>query len=221
MSPASGRWWRTAPRQSRGIAQTKKFGLRLKPPKTKRGFRTIELDDGSINILLAERRSYQRVHAGIPDGAEVDLSLVRLPAKALMFPGVADAGAEFDFTAPRNPRNFSKEFARRADLLGFGATRFHDLRGIHSTALLDTGIPVHIVAQRIGDDPAVLLRNYVKRKRTKAADASLSSAIAHWQRVFSGPKAGWVQVGSCFRPVLDLLVAKCLIPLQRKGGRVV
>ena len=100
----------------RAWEQTKKFGLRLKPPKTKRGFRTIELDDGTINILLAERRSYQRFQAGIPDGAEVDLSLVRLPAKALMFPGVIEAGAEFDFTAPRNPRNFSKEFARRADL---------------------------------------------------------------------------------------------------------
>jgi hypothetical protein len=32
---------------------------------------------------------------------------------------------------PRNPRNFSKEFARRAGLLGFGKTRFHDLRGCH------------------------------------------------------------------------------------------
>ena len=38
------------------------------------------------------------------------------------------------------------------------------MRGIHSTALLDLGIPVHTVAQRIGDDPAILLRNYTKRK---------------------------------------------------------
>jgi integrase len=118
-----------------------------------------------IEILLADREKYQRIHAGVPDNAQVDLSLVRLPAKALMFPSI-EAGTEFDFAAPRNPRNFSKEFARRAGLLGFGATRFHDLRGIHSTALLDSGVPVHIVAQRIGDDPAVLLRNYVKRRRT-------------------------------------------------------
>jgi integrase len=173
-------------RIERAWEQTKKFGLRLKPPKTKRGFRTIEIDDGTIKILLAERLRYQRVQAGIPDGADVDLSLVRLPAKALMFPGVAEVGAGFDFTAPRNPRNFSKEFARRASLLGFGATRFHDLRGIHSTALLDSGIPVHIVAQRIGDDPAVLLRTYVKRKRTKAADGSLSSAIGALAAGFLG-----------------------------------
>jgi integrase len=93
-----------------------------------------------------------------------------------MFPAVPEKG-EMEFTTPRNPRNFSKEFARRAGLLGFGQIRFHDFRGIHATALLDAGIPVHTVAQRIGDDPAVLLRNYAKRKRTKTADASLSDAI--------------------------------------------
>jgi integrase len=52
------------------------------------------------------------------------------------------------------------------------------LRGIHATALLDAGIPVHRVAQRIGDDTAFLLRNYMKRKRSKQADASLSTALA-------------------------------------------
>ncbi|MGA2997618.1 hypothetical protein [Bradyrhizobium sp.] len=65
-----------------------------------------------------------------------------------------------------------------AGLLGFGKTRFHELRGLHSTALLDAGIPVHTVAQRIGDDPAVLLRSYAKRRRTKQADQNVSSAIA-------------------------------------------
>jgi integrase len=100
-----------------------------------------------------------------------------------MFPAIPERG-EFDFTAPRNPRNFSKEFARRAGKLGFGATRFHDLRGIHATALLDAGIPVHTVAQRIGDDPAILLRNYAKRTRTKAADANLADAIGKFAAGF-------------------------------------
>jgi integrase len=167
-------------RIERAWEQTKKFGLRLKPPKTKRGLRTIELDAATAAILVAEKERHQRIAAGIPDGAEVDLGLFRrrpLPAGALMFPNVPAAGEEFDFTAPRNPRNFSKEFARRADKLGFGSTRFHDLRGIHATALLDTGIPVNRVAERIGDDPAVLLRSYAKRKRTKQADTSLANAI--------------------------------------------
>jgi integrase len=90
---------------------------------------------------------------------------------------VPERGEDFDFTKPRNPRAFSKVFARRAERIGFGRIRFHDLRGIHATALLDAGIPPHTVAQRIGDDPTTVLRAYVKRKRSKAADQSVVSAI--------------------------------------------
>lgn len=175
-------------RIERAWEQTKKFGLRLKPPKTKRGLRTIELDDETIGLLRGQKELLQRIAAGIPDGASVDLSLVKLPPTALIFPAIPKPGDDFDFNKPRDPRNFSKEFARRADIVtirarsgvlpDFGKTRFHDLRGIHSTALLDAGIPVHTVAQRIGDDPAVLLRNYAKRKRSKKADASVTHAIA-------------------------------------------
>jgi len=53
--------------------------------------------------------------------------------------------------------------------------RFHDLRGSHETALLDRGVPVHVVAARCGHDPAVLLRNYAKR--TKKADTSAAAVI--------------------------------------------
>ncbi|MGY3234098.1 integrase [Bradyrhizobium sp. USDA 4448] len=169
-------------RIERALEQTKKFGIRIKPPKTKRGFRTIDLDDATIAVLLKEKERHLRLAAGIPDGAAVDLSLVRLPDGALMFPAIS-----VSFTAPRHPRNFSRDFADRVDLLreqarqadlpSFSRIRFHDLRGIHSTALLDAGIPVHTVAQRIGDDPAVLLRNYTKRKRSTQANEKLSEII--------------------------------------------
>jgi len=119
-------------------------------------------------MLLAEKAKLQRVNAGISDDMDVDLSLVRLPEKALMFPCTE---GEIDFTKPRSPRSFS------ADQIGFGRVRFHDLRGCHATALLDANIPIHIVAQRIGDDPAGLLSWYAKRKRTNAADQNLSAAI--------------------------------------------
>jgi integrase len=144
------------------------------------------LDDATISVLVAEKERHLRLMAGIPDGASVDLSLVKLPPGSLMFPSPPEPGKDFDFCKPRNPRNFSKEFARKADRLGFGKTRFHDLRGIHTTALLDAGIPVHTVAQRIGDDPAVLLRNYVKRKRSRKADQSVASAIAAFASGFLG-----------------------------------
>jgi hypothetical protein len=59
-----------------------------------------------------------------------------------------------------------------ADELGL----FRVLRGSHETALLDAGVPVHVVAARCGHEPAVLLRNYAKR--TKKADASAAAAIS-------------------------------------------
>jgi integrase len=166
------------------LEQTKKFGIRRKRPE--RGWRTINLDDSVIAVLLAEKEKHLRLHAGIPDGTTVNLGLVRLPAGTLMFPAAPEPGKEFDLTKPRNPRNFSKEFARRAGVIGFGATRFHDLRGIHTTALLYAGIPVHTVAQRIGEDQATLLRNYAKRKRSKQADEKLSSTIADIAAGFLG-----------------------------------
>jgi integrase len=137
-------------------------------------------------LLLKLRETHQRLSAGVPDGADVDLSLIRLPAAALIFPNPPEPGADFSFTVPRIPRSVSQAFARRAESIGFGRIRLHDLRGIHSTALLDDGIPVHTVAQRIGDDPATLLRAYTKRKRSKKADEKLSDAIAGFASGFLG-----------------------------------
>jgi integrase len=163
-------------RVERALEQTAKFGVRVKPPKTARGRRTIGINVPTVAILIAERERHLRLHAGIPDGAEVKLDLIRLPSKALLFPN-PPAGGDIDFTAHRNPRSFSKEYARRAKALGFGETRFHGLRGVHTTQLLDAGEPPHVVAQRIGEDPATLLRWYAKRRRTKVADERLANTI--------------------------------------------
>jgi integrase len=159
-------------RVQRALEVTKKFGTRFKPPKTERGKRTIGLDDATLGILLKERDRHLRMLAGVPEGAAVDLSLVRLPADALIFPepGTLDV--------PRNPRNFSKEFTRRAGKLGFAGFTFHHIRGTHGTLLLDRNVPVHVVAERLGDDPAVLLRNYAKRKRHQKANTDFSDQIS-------------------------------------------
>lgn len=162
-------------RVERALEVTKKFGVRYKPPKTWRGKRTIALDDATVGLLVAERSTHQRLIAGVPDGAQVDLSLVRLPDDALIFP--AFSGADAGLSKPRDPSAFSKQFRRMADALKFEGFEFHHLRGTHATLLLDKGVPVHVVAERIGDDPAVLLRNYAKRKRKQTADTSVASVI--------------------------------------------
>jgi integrase len=54
-------------------------------------------------------------------------------------------------------------------LLPFAA-RLHDLRHLHATTLLLAGVPVHVVAARLGHaDPAVTLRVYAHVLREQAA----------------------------------------------------
>ena len=163
-------------RIERALEETKAHGLQIKQPKTKRGIRTIKIEGDLISLLSAEREKYLRLEAGVPMGAAVDLSLVRLPAAALMFPNPPTAG-KFDLTAPRHPRNTTKEVKRKMMTLGVKSMRpFHDFRGTHETMLLDAGVPVHVVAGRCGHDPAVLLRSYAKR--TKKADTSAAVVIS-------------------------------------------
>jgi integrase len=163
-------------RIERAIEETRQHGLVLKGPKTERGKRTIAIDDDLIALLLVEREKHLRVVAGVSDTSSVDLALVKLPKGALMFPNPPTRGESFSFTRFRNPRNTTKEFVRKATALGFPGLRLHDLRGSHETALLDAGVPVHVVAARCGHDPAVMLRSYAKR--TRKADLSAADAIA-------------------------------------------
>jgi hypothetical protein len=72
-------------------------------------------------------------------------------------------------------------FIRHAREVGFANLGFHDLRAAHSTAPLDRGVPAHVVAERIDDDPASLLWSYAGR--TKKADASAAAVIAADRRV--------------------------------------
>ena len=154
---------------TRNVEETKAKGRAVKKPKSKRGTREIEVDDGLVALLRAERDRHLRLVAGLPDGADVDLSLIRLHKDALCFPAIGT-----DLTALRSPHSVYEMFVERARKLGF-VLRFHDLRGTHSTALLDKGVPVHVVAKRIGDDPATLLRSYAKR--TKKADRVAANII--------------------------------------------
>lgn len=51
--------------------------------------------------------------------------------------------------------------------------RFHDLRHIHATLLLEAGVPVHVVAARLGHaDPAITLRTYAHVLRSQETSAA-------------------------------------------------
>jgi len=57
--------------------------------------------------------------------------------------------------------------------------RLHDLRHLHATTLLLAGIPVHVVAARLGHaDPAVTLRVYAHVLCERAAGVRYIFALA-------------------------------------------
>ena len=118
------------------------------------------IDDDLLALLCTEREKYQRVVAGVADGAEVDLSLIRLPDNALMFP--SPAGERFDMAQPRDPHAITRGFVKRAGKLGFAGLRFHDLRGSHGSNMLRRNVPVDVVARRLGHDPVTMWRSYIK-----------------------------------------------------------
>jgi integrase len=144
--------------------------LTIKGPKKDSHKRTIVIGDDLVALLVSEREKHLRAVAGVPSGADVDLSLVRLPEGALMFPA-----SVIEVTQLRSGRAVSTLFKHIAKRIGFPEVRLHDLRGSHETALLDAGVPVHTVAARCGHDPATLLRSYAKR--TRKADESAAAVI--------------------------------------------
>jgi integrase len=154
---------------TRNVEDTEKHGRRIGTPKSKNSVREFQIDANLVALLRKVRETALRIVAGVPAGADVDLSLVRLPKDALAFP-VAGTLTEI-----RNPSAVTNGFKRRAIKLGY-PIHLHDLRASHSTAMLDRGVAVHVVAKRIGDDPATLLRSYAKR--TKKADANAAEVIA-------------------------------------------
>ncbi len=64
---------------------------------------------------------------------------------------------------------------------GVPRARLHDLRHLHATTLLLAGVPVHVVAARLGHaDAAITLRVYAHVLREKAADVGdvFASAVS-------------------------------------------
>ena len=86
----------------RTVETTAAYRRQTKLPKSRRGLRQIIVDDALLALLLTEREKYLRLAAGVPDGVQVDLSLVKLSPGALMFPAPPMAGEPFDFARLRN-----------------------------------------------------------------------------------------------------------------------
>src|SRR4029453_15470238 len=104
--------------------------------------------------------------------------------------GVAYANSGFVFTAEDGAPLHADHVANRFERLVAGAQvpgiRFHDLRHTHATLLLKAGVPVHVVAQRLGHaSPALTLSIY-----SHVLPRQQSEAAAEFAKLIDGSDGG-------------------------------
>ncbi len=118
-------------------------GVTFGAPKSKRSERTIALDPGTVDALRAHREVQQ---------LERDVA------------GLAYADADLVFCnelgAPIHPHVLTRTFTRHRNAAGIPTGSLHVLRHTAATIALSKGVPLHVVAGRLGDRAETLLATY-------------------------------------------------------------
>jgi integrase len=120
-----------------------KGGVTFGPPKSDRSRRTIALDPATADALR-EHRDTQLLERDFAGDGYVDRDLV-----------FADA-----LGGPIHPKRLTEWVAKHRKAAGIPTGSLHVLRHTAATLALTAGVPVHIVAARLGDDPKVVLSTY-------------------------------------------------------------
>ena len=118
-------------------------GVSFGPPKSARSRRTVALDPVTVDALRAHREAQilERAFAG---DAYQDGDLV-----------FAD-----ELGGPIHPQRLTARFAEHRAAAGIRAGTLHVLRHTGATLALTSGVPVHIVASRLGDTATTVLERY-------------------------------------------------------------
>ncbi|PRY18877.1 tyrosine-type recombinase/integrase [Pseudosporangium ferrugineum] len=118
--------------------------VRVKPPKSHNGVRTLVLDPGTLELLGP---------------------LAAGPASRYVFAG--------RWGQPIRPDNLTDRFNQLASAANVRPIGPHQIRHLIASTLLDAGYGVHEVAERLGHDPATLMRYYTRvsaARRLQATD---------------------------------------------------
>jgi integrase len=135
------------------------------PPKSAKSIRTIDLDEETVDLLREqrERQLFDRRAWGKAYRADLDLVFCR--------PG----------GAPEDPNVVGRRFGRRIrDLARLPAIGLHGLRHTHATLLLEEGVDVKTVSERLGHDSVqttLELYGHVTPKMRASAAARFGSLL--------------------------------------------
>jgi len=116
------------------------YRVHTTPTKTRTSRRTIDLDTGTVGVL-AEWRATQGAELG---GHARDRVVFTRP-----------------HGEPVHPHVLSQTFERVLTAAGLPRIRLHDLRHTHATLLLQAGVPIKVVSERLGHaSPAFTMTTY-------------------------------------------------------------
>lgn len=118
-------------------------GYAYGPPKSKRSERTIALDPETVAALRRHRET-QRLERDLAGPAYADEDLVFCN----------------ELGQPIHPQTLSDAFSRKRKAAGIPVGSLHVLRHTAATLMLTHGIPLHVAAARLGDDPTTVLSTY-------------------------------------------------------------
>ena len=113
------------------------------PPKSARSRRTIALDSETVERLREQHWNAQLLERDFAGNAYDDQDLVFCD----------------ELGRPYHPQRLTEWFSRHRKTAGLTGS-LHILRHTAITLMLTSGIPVHVVAARVGDTPATVLSTY-------------------------------------------------------------
>jgi integrase len=126
-------------RVERSIEETA-VGLRLKPPKTKRGRRNIRLPPETVAMLRAHKVQQMQLR--------LLLSMGKPDATTLVFSDVEGQLLK--------PHTVSRAWRRAVVVLKLPAVTFHALRHTHASMLINAGVDILTISRRLGHSKAAI-----------------------------------------------------------------
>ena len=118
-------------------------GLTFAPPKSARSRRTVALDPLTV-AALERHRETQLLERQLAREAYTDQDLVFAN----------------ELGGPVDPQRLTEWFRKHRKAAGIPAGSLHTLRHTAATLALTAGVPIHIVAARLGDNPTTVLETY-------------------------------------------------------------
>jgi len=144
-------------------------GQQLKEPKTKKGTRTVPVDPHTLGVLERRRKAQKEEKRALGaawgfglEAVQTDLIFTTLEGK------------------PINLRSFDRMWKGLITRAGVSDIRFHDLRHMYVSLMIERGFDARVLADRVGhEDPSFLLKRYSHsfEKARKSAAVPLSDLL--------------------------------------------